>query len=90
MHYPSIPFRALLPLGAALSLAACGTEQERAYEAGVTDVSGGELIVSEEDPATVPVTTPDTMMTPVAPGAADPVDPAAEEDPTVGDPTIGE
>lgn len=52
-----------LPLGAALALAACGQEQETTYEADATDLGGGELIVTEEDPDAVPVDTPDTPMT---------------------------
>ena len=45
-----------------------GTGQEDVeptYEAGATDVGGGELIVSDEDPDAVPVDVPDTPMTPV-------------------------
>ena len=59
--------RILAPALAALALAACGAaeEEEVVYEADVEDVSGGELIVSEEDPDAVPVDTPDTPMTPV-------------------------
>lgn len=53
-------------LGLALTLAACGgAEEETTYEADVTDVSGGELIVTEETPGAVPVTLPETPMTPV-------------------------
>ncbi|MBT8427224.1 MAG: hypothetical protein KJO02_04260 [Erythrobacter sp.] len=52
-----------LPLFAALALAACGQEQETTYEADATDLGGGELIVTEEDPDAVPVDTPDTPMT---------------------------
>lgn len=57
---------ALLPLGAALMLAACGggEERETTYEAGVTDQSGGEFIVTEQTPA-VDVNLPGTAMTPV-------------------------
>ncbi|QZD91388.1 hypothetical protein K3162_07325 [Qipengyuania xiapuensis] len=58
--------RSILPLGAALALAACGGEaEEPTYEADAEDMSGGELIVTEEDPDAVPVDTPDTPMTPV-------------------------
>ena len=59
--------RILAPALAALALAACGAaeEEEVVSEADVEDVSGGELIVSEEDPDAVPVDTPDTPMTPV-------------------------
>lgn len=70
----STALKAVLPFGAALALAACGgTEEERTYEADVTDLSGGDLIVSEEDPNAVPVTTPDVAMTPV------PVEEAADD-----------
>ncbi len=54
-----------LPLCAALALAACGQDQEATYEADATDLGGGELIVTEEDPEAVPVDTPDTPMTSV-------------------------
>ena len=58
--------RSFLPLGAALALASCGGEaEEPTYEADAEDMSGGELIVTEEDPDAVPVDTPDTPMTPV-------------------------
>jgi len=59
----------MLPLSAALilSLAACEQKpQETTYETDVEDVSGGELIVTEETPA-VPVDLPTTEMTPVPP-----------------------
>ena len=52
-----------------------GTGQEDVeptYEAGVTDVGGGELIVSDEDPDAVPVDVPDTPMTNVPPGEESP------------------
>lgn len=52
-----------LPLCAALALAACGQEQETTYEADATDLGGGELIVTEEEPDAVPVDIPDTPMT---------------------------
>ena len=56
--------RSLLPLGAALALAACGGEpEEKTYEADAEDLSGGELIVTEKDPDAVPVDLPDTPMT---------------------------
>ncbi len=57
---------AALPLLAALALGACAKE-EPTYEADVTDESGGEMVVSDVDPDAVPVDTPDTEMTPVAP-----------------------
>lgn len=57
---------ALLPLAAAFALSACGGEPEDAtYEAGVEDSSGADLIVTEEDPAAVPVDLPETPITPV-------------------------
>ena len=63
-----IASKAVLPLSAALvfSLAACEKKQEPTYEAGAEDVSGGELIVTEQTPA-VPVEVPKTEMTPVPP-----------------------
>lgn len=63
----------LLPLAAALALAACGGEEaEPAYEAGVTDESGGELIVTDPDaPAVEDLKVPETEMTNVPPGEAD-------------------
>ncbi|GEM_PF-3479673 len=61
----STVIKAFVPTLAALSLAACGNgETDRSYETDVTDQSGGELIVTEQTPA-VPVTVPDTPMTPV-------------------------
>ena len=61
---------ALLPAIGALALAGCGSAEdtEPTYETDVEDLSGGELIVSEEDPDAVPVDTPDTEMTPVPEG----------------------
>lgn len=46
-------------------------ETEPAYEAGATDVSGGELIVRDPDPDAVPVNVPDTPMTEVPPDEQD-------------------
>ncbi len=71
--------KALLPLGAALAftLAACSAEEEPTYETDVEDVSGGELIVTEDDPEAVDVDLPDTEMTPVPEGE----EAAAEEEP---------
>ena len=59
--------KTLLPAAAMLTLAACGgqDESQEPYEAGATDVSGGELIVSTPDPNAVPVRLPETPMTPV-------------------------
>ncbi|MCB2089280.1 MAG: hypothetical protein H6918_00345 [Sphingomonadaceae bacterium] len=57
-----------LPLAGALALTACSQQaEEPTYEADATDESGGELIVSDVDPAAVPVDVPETEMTPVAP-----------------------
>ena len=63
----------LLPLAAALALAACGGEEaEPAYETDVVDESGGELIVADPDaPAVEDVTVPETEMTNVPPGKAE-------------------
>lgn len=65
------PVAAILLPFAALSLAACGgaEETERTYEAGVTDIGGGELIVTEPDPEAVQVNLPETPMVPVRPEA---------------------
>ena len=52
-----------------------GTGQEDVeptYEAGVTDVGGGVMIFSDEDPEAVPVDVPDTPMTNVPPGEESP------------------
>lgn len=69
-----------LPLTAALALAACGGQpEETTYEADAEDVSGGELIVTEQDPDAVPVDTPDTPMTNVPEGAETPAPAAAAE-----------
>ncbi len=58
-----------LPLSAALALAACGgnDEAEKTYEAGATDVGGGELIVTDPSETGIPVDLPETPMTPVPP-----------------------
>ena len=71
--------KALLPFSAALllSLAACGEAEETTIEPDVEDVSGGELIVTEQTPA-VPVDVPETEMTPVAPETPETETPAAE------------
>ncbi|MXO88321.1 hypothetical protein GRI32_06175 [Altererythrobacter aestuarii] len=61
----------------ALSLAACQAEQPT-YEADAEDVSGGDLIVSPDDPANVPVNVPETPMTPVPDETASAADTAAE------------
>ena len=64
--------KALLPLPAALlfALAACGEAEDTTYETDTVDESGGELIVNEPDPNAVPVTIPETEMTPVEEGTA--------------------
>lgn len=57
--------RLVTPLAAVLLLAACGgaEEEDVTYEAGVEDLSGGDLIVNDgEDPA-IPVDLPETVMT---------------------------
>ncbi|MBX7494907.1 hypothetical protein K3172_03430 [Qipengyuania sp. 6B39] len=72
---------AVLPLAAALSLAACGEPADTTYEADATDEGGGELIVSDVDPAAAPVDAPDTPMTNV---------PDAQATGTAPDSTVGE
>lgn len=54
-------------LTAALALSACGEAEETTYEVDATDESGGELIVTEEDPEAVEVDLPETEMTNVPP-----------------------
>lgn len=57
-----------------------GTAQEEGrevYKADVTDVGGGELIVTEQTPA-VPVKLPETPMTDVPPGQSPSPTPAPE------------
>lgn len=61
--------RALIVVAGIAALAACGKPAEPTYEADVTDKSGGELIVEDADATGVPVTLPETPMTPVPPGA---------------------
>ncbi|HLU28059.1 MAG TPA: hypothetical protein VKZ65_06445 [Glycomyces sp.] len=62
-------FYLALPLSAAFALAACGGNEdaEKTYEAGATDVGGGELIVTDPSETGIPVDLPDTPMTPVPP-----------------------
>lgn len=67
----------LLPGAFALALAACQAE-EPTYEADAEDLSGGELVVSPEDPDAVAVDLPETPMTP-APEEAMAGDGAAED-----------
>lgn len=55
--------RLTLALVATLAVAACNQAEEKSYEADVEDVSGGELIVSEQDPDAVDVDLPETTMT---------------------------
>ncbi|WP_114522336.1 hypothetical protein [Altererythrobacter sp. ZODW24] len=57
----------LLTLAGALALSACGEAEEKSYEADATDESGGDFIISEPDPAAVPVDLPETEMTEVPP-----------------------
>ncbi len=61
----SLRGRAVLSLGLALSLAACGEQDERAYEADATDVSEGELIVTTPTSGAPDIELPETPMTPV-------------------------
>lgn len=72
--------RSALLLAPLLALAACGEKEPTTFEPGATDVSGGELIVSEQKPGEVPVTVPEVPMTPVpdASASATPTAPAAE------------
>lgn len=71
----------ILPF-AALALASCGSEEtETTYEAGVEDVSGGELIVTDPNEPAVEVELPETPMTPVPVDESEPAGapaPAAE------------
>lgn len=60
--------KAAVPALAALALAACGQQEEKTYEADAEDMSGGELIVTEQDPAAVEVDIPETEMTMVPGG----------------------
>lgn len=55
--------RTLLPLGAALALAACGAEEDVTYETDTEDLSGGELQVADPDAEGVEVELPQTEMT---------------------------
>ena len=77
--------KTLLSCAAALALAACGgqDDSDATYEAGAEDQSGGELIVSTPDPNAVPVTLPETPMTPVPDQTASPAatTPAASPSP---------
>lgn len=69
-----------LPMGAACALAACGgqDESERTFTTDTVDKSGGELIVTEQDPNAVQVNTPDTPMTNVPPGETPSPTPTAQ------------
>lgn len=68
---PSGTFKLALPF-AVLALAACGgDEAEPAYEAGVADESGGELIVTDPNEPAVPVDVPEVEMTNVPADEAD-------------------
>lgn len=67
-----------LPLSAALALAACGSSEEPAadqtpatYSTDVEDLSGGEIIATEEDPNAVPVELPETPMVPAEEAAGE-------------------
>ncbi len=80
--------RFVAPGLAIMALAACSSEEAPTYEADATDESGGELIVSEEDPNAVPVTTPDTAMTPVPEGTETPAATPATEPVMVSTPVV--
>lgn len=69
-----------LAMAASISLAACAEAEEKpTYEAGVEDVGGGELIVTEQTPGAVEVDLPETPMTPVPVDSATATpEPAAE------------
>ena len=82
MRIPPILSRTTLALAAAapLMLAACSDDaEETTYEAGATDVSGGELIVREADEDAVEVDLPETEMTNVPPGETSEPLPRTEE-----------
>lgn len=67
----------------AFALAACGADEEKTtYEAGATDVSGGELTVTEQKPGEVKVDVPDVAMTPVPDATIGTTEVAAEATPT--------
>jgi len=69
----------LIPLAAAFALGACSAEpEEPTYATDTEDMSGGELIVNQEDAAAVPVDLPETEMTsvPVDEAAPPPTEPA--------------
>jgi hypothetical protein len=46
-----------------LLISRSGESEEPTYEAGVTDISGGELIVTDPEETGVPVNLPETPMT---------------------------
>jgi len=67
MRIRSIQSKTLLMLAGAVCLGACQAEEEEVeYTTDVEDLSGGELIVTEEDPDAVDVELPETPMTPEA------------------------
>lgn len=51
-------------LAGALALGACGKSEKPTYEADAVDQSGGQLQVTDELSDAVPVTVPETAMTP--------------------------
>lgn len=53
-----------------LMISRSGEREEPTYEAGVTDESGGELIVTDPDETGVPIELPETPMTNVPAGQA--------------------
>ena len=55
-----------------------GSEEEPTYEAGVTDESGGELIVTDPEETGVPIDLPETPMTNVPADEGSAAEPPAE------------
>ena len=74
----------LFPLGAACALAGCGgnDENQRTFATDTEDKSGGELIVTEQDPNAIQVNTPDTPMTNVPPGQTPTTTPTVSPSPS--------
>jgi len=67
----------------AFAVTACGADEEKTtYEAGATDVSGGELTVTEQKPGAVKVDVPDVAMTPVPDATVGATEGAAAATPT--------
>ncbi len=55
--------RLLAPAALALSLAACGEQEETTYEPDAVDLSGGELQMADPEAEGVPVDLPQAEMT---------------------------